>query len=57
MKAILLAAGYGERLRPLTERTPKCLIPVRGKVLLDYWIELFEKYNITEVIINTHYLA
>lgn len=57
MKAILLAAGYGSRLWPLTKNTPKCLIPIHGKPLLRYWIELFEKYKITDVVINTHYLS
>lgn len=57
MKAFLLAAGYGTRLRPLTETVPKCLVPVHGRPLLEYWLLLFEKYGVTEVLINTHYLA
>lgn len=56
MKAFLLAAGYGTRLRPLTNTTPKCLVPICGKPILAWWIQLFEKYNIQEVLINTHYL-
>ena len=56
MKAFLLAAGYGTRLRPLTNTTPKCLVPICGKPILTWWIQLFEKYNIQEVLINTHYL-
>lgn len=56
MKAFLLAAGYGTRLRPLTNTTPKCLVPICGRPLLAWWIQLFEKYNIQEVMVNTHYL-
>ncbi len=57
MKAFLLAAGLGTRLRPLTEHTPKCLVPINGKPLLAYWLELMEQHGITEVLINLHYLA
>lgn len=56
MKAFLLAAGLGTRLRPLTNTVPKCLVPVQGKPLLDWWLELLKKNGITEVVINTHYL-
>lgn len=56
-KAILLAAGFGTRLRPLTETLPKCLIPVNGRPLLDYWMELLERQGVAEVLVNTHYLA
>lgn len=57
MKAFLLAAGFGTRLRPLTETTPKCLIPIKGKPLMVWWLELFELHGVTEVLVNTHYLA
>ena len=58
MKAFLLAAGLGTRLRPVTETTPKCLVPVRGKPLLAHWLELlFESGGIESALINTHYLA
>ncbi|MFT7663266.1 MAG: mannose-1-phosphate guanylyltransferase [Planctomycetota bacterium] len=57
MKAILAAAGVGSRLRPLTDTIPKCLVPLNGKPLLDYWLESFERHGITEVLINGHYLA
>jgi len=55
MKAFLLAAGLGTRLSPLTKTVPKCLIPINNKPLLFYWLDLLEKENIDEVLINTHY--
>jgi mannose-1-phosphate guanylyltransferase len=54
MKAFLLAAGHGTRLRPLTTATPKCLLPVRGQPLLGIWLDLCERHGIKEVLINTH---
>ncbi len=57
MKAFLLAAGVGTRLRPYTDKTPKCLMPIQGIPLLEIWITLLEKNNINEVLINTHHLA
>lgn len=56
MKAFLLAAGLGTRLRPLTNKIPKCLIPIHGRPLLSWWMDLFEKYHLHEVLINTYYL-
>lgn len=56
MKALLLAAGLGTRLRPLTNTVPKCLIPVLGRPLLDYWLELLLKGGIESVLVNTHHL-
>lgn len=56
MKAFLLAAGYGTRLRPITESTPKCMVPICDVPLLAWWMRLFEKHGVTEVIVNTHYL-
>ncbi|UCE08139.1 MAG: nucleotidyltransferase family protein [bacterium] len=56
MKAILLAAGIGSRLRPITDRIPKCLVPINGHPLLYYWLKLFEQYGINEVLINLHHL-
>jgi len=56
MKAFLLAAGKGTRLQPLTFHTPKCLVPICGKPLLEYWFDLFEIYGIDDVLINTSYL-
>lgn len=56
MKALLLAAGLGTRLRPLTDTIPKCLVPVRGKPLLGYWLEQLLSNGIDRILINTHYL-
>lgn len=57
MKAILLAAGLGTRLRPLTNRTPKCMVPIHGKPLLGYWLDmLLGNGAVEQVLINLHYL-
>ncbi len=56
-KALLLAAGIGSRLRPLTETTPKCLLPVCGKPILAWWLENLRRHGVEETIVNTHYLA
>lgn len=55
MKAFLLAAGIGSRLRPITDEIPKCLVPINGQPLLYYWLKLFERYGIDEVLINLHH--
>ena len=57
MKAFLMAAGQGTRLRPFTDRRPKCLIPIHGKPLLGIWLDLLARHGITEVLINTHHHA
>lgn len=57
MKAMILAAGYGKRLRPLTEHTPKPLIEVRGRTLLDYHLCALAQAKIDEVVINVAYLG
>lgn len=54
MKAFLLAAGHGTRLRPITDSVPKCLVPIRRRPLLDIWLELCARSGITEVLINLH---
>ena len=56
MKAFLLAAGLGTRLKPITDNIPKCLVKIHNQPLLYYWLKLCEKYGIDEVIINLHYL-
>ena len=52
MKTILLAAGLGTRLRPLTENIPKCLVPIKGKPLLQIWIENLHAAGISNFLIN-----
>jgi len=57
MKAFLLAAGRGTRLKPYTDHNPKCLIPIHGRPLLEIWFDLLAKNGITEVLVNTHHQA
>jgi mannose-1-phosphate guanylyltransferase len=57
MKVLLLAAGYGSRLRPITDIIPKCLVKINGICLLDYWLKILNNDSIDEILINTHYLA
>ncbi len=57
MKAILLAAGFGTRLRPLTDNIPKCLVPIKGKPLLEIWLEKLKEVGIDDILVNTHYLS
>lgn len=54
MKAFLLAAGHGTRLRPLTDQMPKCLVPIRGVPLLAIWLEICRQHGIDEVLVNLH---
>ena len=56
-KAVLLGAGLGTRLRPLTYHVTKCLVPIAGRPLLDYWIEQLAFANVSEALINTHHLV
>jgi len=57
MRALLLAAGIGSRLRPLTNTTPKCLVRVHDRPLLDYWLDLVFEGGIERALLNTHWLA
>ncbi len=57
MIAMILAAGLGTRLRPLTEETPKSLILVNERPLIHYQIALLKKFGITELAINLHHLG
>jgi mannose-1-phosphate guanylyltransferase len=57
MKAILLAAGLGTRLRPITDSTPKCLLRIAGIPLLDIWLDALSRSGFDEVLVNTHHLA
>ena len=57
MKALIFAAGLGERMRPLTDTTPKPLLPVGGKPLIEWHLEKLAALGIREVVINTSWLA
>lgn len=57
MRAFLLAAGRGTRLGSLTEKVPKCLVPIRGEPLLDIWVRRLSEAGFREVRLNTHHLA
>jgi mannose-1-phosphate guanylyltransferase len=57
MKAIVLAAGFGTRLRPLTNITPKCLVTVGQEPLLGHWLGKLSSLGVVSVLVNTHYLA
>lgn len=57
MKALLLSAGIGSRLKPLTLHQPKCLLPINKKPILYYWLDLLEDEGVTDVLINTHHLS
>ncbi|HXA47206.1 MAG TPA: nucleotidyltransferase family protein [Burkholderiaceae bacterium] len=57
MRALLLAAGLGTRLRPLTDTIPKCLVPIHGKPLLGIWLERLSNAGVGPFLVNTHYLS
>ena len=56
MRALILAAGRGERLKPLTDRIPKCLVKIKGTPLLEIILKKIDKTKIKEIFINTYYL-
>ena len=56
MKIIVLAAGQGTRLRPLTDIVPKCMVPLKGKPLIDYQLDLFKSKSIKDITIVGGYL-
>ena len=56
MKAFLLAAGVGSRLRPITDTTPKCMLTIGGRPLLDTWLDAFSCAGVDEVLVNLHHL-
>jgi len=56
MRALILAAGRGERMRPLTDATPKPLLPVRGKPLVEWHLEALARAGVREVVVNTAWL-
>ena len=57
MKAFLLAAGNGSRLRPLTDHTPKCMVPIGGTPLIDLWLDALGQAGVDEVLVNLHHLS
>jgi N-acetyl-alpha-D-muramate 1-phosphate uridylyltransferase len=57
MKAMILAAGFGTRLKPFTDHHPKALLPVNGKTLLQRNIEYLQQYDVFDVIVNVHHFA
>ncbi|HWY44223.1 MAG TPA: nucleotidyltransferase family protein [Candidatus Sulfotelmatobacter sp.] len=57
MKAMILAAGLGTRLRPLTDNLPKALVEINGRTLLEITLERLQSFGIREVIVNVHHHA
>lgn len=57
MKAMILSAGKGERMRPLTNTLPKPLLPIKGKALIEYHIEALAKAGVKDIVINVSHLA
>ena len=56
MKAFLLAAGIGTRMRPITDTTPKCMLEIGGQPLLGIWLDELDRAGVDEVLVNLHYL-
>lgn len=56
MRALVMSAGLGTRLRPLTDQCPKPLVPVNGKPMIEYVLELIAQHNVKEALVNIHYL-
>lgn len=57
VRCLLLAAGLGTRLRPITDHQPKCLVDVGGRPILEWWLNHLETIQCERVIVNTHYHA
>jgi MurNAc alpha-1-phosphate uridylyltransferase len=56
-RAMVLAAGLGKRMRPITATTPKPLVEVGGRALIDHGLDRLERAGVTETVVNVHYLA
>jgi mannose-1-phosphate guanylyltransferase len=56
VKAFLLAAGIGSRLRPITDTVPKCMVTIDDRPLLDIWLDALDRAGVDEVLVNLHYL-
>lgn len=56
MRAFLLAGGLGTRLRPLTDHTPKCMLTIDGRPMVDIWLDALSRAGVDEVLINLHHL-
>jgi NDP-sugar pyrophosphorylase family protein len=57
MKAMILAAGFGTRLKPLTDNIPKALVPFEGEPMISYQIKKLVSYGFNEIIVNAHHFA
>jgi MurNAc alpha-1-phosphate uridylyltransferase len=57
MKAMIFAAGMGTRLRPYTDHTPKAMVKIKDKPLLEWKIEWLQKWGFHEIIVNTHHFS
>lgn len=57
MKAMILAAGVGSRLDPLTRNVPKPLVPILNRPVMEYLVELLKKHGFTDIMVNLHYLG
>lgn len=56
-KAMILAAGFGTRLKPITNNIPKALVPFRGETIISYQIKKLISLGIEEIVINTHHFS